>query len=150
MKLHIRTVKKRDLPSIHQLVAELAKYENAENQFTATLDDYINDFEKKCFECIVAEKENTIIGMALYYGTYSTWKGRMLYLEDFVVKENYRGTGVGKMIFNHLLEIARKEAYRLIKWQVLDWNASAINFYEKYEVEIDKEWWNMKIHLDKH
>jgi len=148
VKLHIRKAKKRDLPSIYKLVAELAKYEKAEDQLTATLDDYTNDFEKGSFECIVAEKVDSIIGMALYYGTYSTWKGRMLYLEDFVVEEKYRGSGVGKMIFSKLLEEARRKEYRLIKWQVLEWNEPAINFYEKYEVHTDKEWWNMKIFLN--
>jgi len=147
VKLHVRKAKKRGLPSVYQLVAELAKYEKAEDQLTATLDDYIRDFEKGSFECIVAEKLDSIIGMALYYSTYSTWKGKMLYLEDFVVQEKYRGSGVGKLIFGKLIEVAKRKEYRLVKWQVLDWNEPAINFYQNYDIEVDKEWWNMKIHL---
>ena len=134
-----------DLPAVHALVRELAIYEKAEHEFTATLEDYYADFEARIFQTIVAEQEGEIIGMALYYMTYSTWKGRMLYLEDFVVRESHRRQGIGQLIFDAYLAEARALGCRLTKWQVLDWNRPAVRFYEKQSATIEKEWWNGKI-----
>ena len=86
--------------------------------------------------------------MVFYYLTYSTWKGRMLYLEDFVVLPDYRRFGIGQLLFDALLEVARNKRCKLVKWQVLDWNQPALNFYRKYDAIIEKEWWNGKIFLD--
>ncbi|PSR11886.1 MAG: GNAT family N-acetyltransferase [Bacteroidetes bacterium] len=146
-KINIRSGNKADLPAVHQLVRELAIYEKEEASFTATLADYERDYEAQVFECLVAETEDKIVGMALYYLTYSTWKGRMLYLEDFVINEAWRKEGIGQRLFDALLVRAGELECRLVKWQVLDWNEPAIRFYEKNEAIIEKDWWNGKLFL---
>ena len=95
MATTIRKGKIEDLQYVHDLVRELAVYEKAEHEFIATLEDYQNDFKEGIFEVLLAEIEGEVVGMCLYYMTYSTWKGKMLYLEDFVVKQTYRQAGVG-------------------------------------------------------
>ena len=144
----IRLAEKADLPAIYALVKELALYEKAPESVTATLIDYEIDFDDKIFESIVAEINGEIVGMALYYMAYSTWRGRMLYLEDFVVKESVRKAGIGKLLFDRVLEIAREKKAILLKWQVLDWNEPALNFYKKYDAIIEDEWLNGKLFLD--
>lgn len=143
----IERAQRTDLPAIHGLVRELAVYEKAEPEFIATLDDYYRDFDAGIFEAIVARTDDQVVGMVLYYLTYSTWKGRMLYLEDFVVSETYRGYGLGQKLFDAFLARARELECRLTKWQVLDWNEPAVKFYEKNGATIEKEWWNGKIFL---
>jgi len=144
----IRQGRMEDLPAIHNLVRELAIYEKAEREFTASLEDYRRDFEAGIFETLVAFSGQTAVGMALYYMTYSTWKGRMLYLEDFVVQEACRGRGIGRALFDAFLEQARQKGCRLVKWQVLDWNQPALDFYKRYDAVIEKEWWNGKIRFE--
>ncbi|NJK83087.1 MAG: GNAT family N-acetyltransferase [Saprospiraceae bacterium] len=143
--INIRKATLHDLPFIHELVRELAIYEKAEQEFIATLDDYERDMQAGIFEAIVAEKEQETLGMVLYYMAYSTWKGRMMYLEDFVVKQAYRQHGLGQLLFNAFIEESKQKGCRLAKWQVLDWNAPAIRFYEKNNAIIEKEWWNGKL-----
>lgn len=134
-----------DLKSVHELVGELAAYEKEPDAFTATLDEYKQDFMEGLFECIVAEtKEGEIVGMTLQYLTYSTWKGRMLYLEDFVVKESWRKHGIGQKLFDALFIRAEELKCRLVKWQVLDWNEPALSFYKKNEAIVETNWWNVK------
>ena len=145
MKTTLRKATKRDLQAVLDLVNELALYEKAPQEVTVTLADYETDFENKVFDIILAEQENVIVGIAFYYMAYSTWKGKMLYLEDFVVKEELRGKGIGKLLFKAFLEEAQHLDASLAKWQVLDWNEPAINFYEKYNSTIEKEWYNGKI-----
>ncbi len=147
MDIRIRIAQKEDIPAIHQLVRELAIYEKEEAAFTATLEDYYQDFTDHVFEAQVAIADNQVVGMILYYMTYSTWKGKMLYLEDFVVQEAFRGKGIGQKLFDAYLDTARAKGCRLTKWQVLDWNQPAIDFYEKNKAIIEKEWWNAKIFL---
>lgn len=143
----IRKAQSTDLEAIHDLVRELAVYEKAEPEFVATLADYQKDFAAGVFSCHVATVDGQVAGMALYYMTYSTWKGKMLYLEDFVVSESYRRLGLGQMLFDAFLEEAKKQECRLVKWQVLDWNEPALHFYRKNNAVIEKEWWNGKIFL---
>ncbi len=145
--LNIRKANEEDLPDLHALVRELAIYEKAESAFTATLETYRQDFRAGVFEALVAEQRGAIVGMALYYLTYSTWKGKMLYLEDFVVKHPYRRQGIGEALFDSFLEQAREKGCRLVKWQVLDWNEPAIRFYKKKAATLETEWWNGKIFL---
>lgn len=144
----VRPAESRDLAAIHRLVGELAAYEKAAEEFTASLADYERDFAAGVFEAMVAETEaDGVVGMALYYLTYSTWKGRMLYLEDFVVSESHRGLGIGQRLFDAFLQRARELDCRLTKWQVLDWNEPALAFYRKNAAIIEREWWNGKIFL---
>ena len=147
-KITIRKAQKDDLPAIYALVKELALYEKSPESVTATIEDYYQDFEDNIFESIVAERDSEVIGMALYYMTYSTWKGRMLYLEDFVVKESERKLGIGKLLFDEVIKIAKSKKAVLLKWQVLDWNDPAIQFYKKYDTIFENEWLNGKLFLD--
>ncbi len=143
----IRQAGPEDLPAIHDLVRELAIYEKAENEFTATLQDYQRDMQAGIFEALVADLNGEIAGMALYYMAYSTWKGRMLYLEDFIVKEAFRNMGIGAKLFKAFLAEAERKQCRLVKWQVLGWNEPAIRFYKKFQASLENEWLNGKIFL---
>jgi GNAT superfamily N-acetyltransferase len=147
MPVEIREASSKDLPSIYDLVVGLAIYEQAEEKVTATIEDYHRDFSGGLFRALVAEYEGEVIAMALFYPTYSTWKGKMLYLEDLYVKEQHRRKGIGQMLFDHLIQVGRDEDFRLMKWQVLDWNTPAIKFYERNSALIDKTWWNGMILL---
>lgn len=144
----IRKGTSHDLPEIHRLVADLAEYEKAPEEFIATIEEYERDFSAGIFDFIVAEVSGKIVGMALYYMAYSTWKGKMLYLEDFVVEEAARGKGIGKLLFDAFLHLAREAGCRLVKWQVLDWNTPAIEFYERCGATMESEWYNGKIFLN--
>ncbi|MGA1543984.1 MAG: GNAT family N-acetyltransferase [Saprospiraceae bacterium] len=145
MEIKIRTATLNDMEAVHQLVNELAIYEKEPDAFIAPLSAYQQDFKNGIFEVQVAETAGKFIGMVFYYMAYSTWKGRMLYLEDFVVAEEYRGKGVGQMLFDQFIQTAREKNCVMVKWQVLDWNEPAINFYEKNEATIEKGWYNVKI-----
>lgn len=148
MKISTRKGTSDDLATVYQLVYELALYEKEPEALTASLEDYQNDFAAGYFETEVAEADGKVVGMVLYYDTYSTWKGRMMHLEDFVVSEDVRGQGIGQILFDRFLEIARKKGARMVKWQVLDWNTPAIRFYEKNKSTIDKRWWDCKIFFE--
>ncbi|PHI21091.1 GNAT family N-acetyltransferase [Lewinellaceae bacterium SD302] len=146
--INIRSAVATDLPAIHGLVGELADYEKALPSFTATIQQYREEFAAGTFSAHVAEtSEGEIIGMTLYYDTFSTWKGKMLYLEDFVVRRSYRGKGIGKALFDEFKAEAERRGCALIKWQVLDWNTPAVEFYERQGATIEKEWWNGKMFL---
>ncbi len=142
MSINIRKATAEDLKAIHNLVTELAIYEKEPEAVTATLQDYQNDFAAGIFQAFVAEANGEIIGMTLYYIAYSTWKGKMLFLEDFVITQSYRRKGIGKLLFDALIEEAKKLGVARMKWQVLDWNEPAINFYKKYNARIDEGWLN--------
>ncbi|MEP7266002.1 MAG: GNAT family N-acetyltransferase [Saprospiraceae bacterium] len=142
----IRKANVDDLEYLLDLVKELARFENAPEAVTANLQDYRENFEQGVFEALVATNNvGKIVGTAIFYVCWSTWKGRMLYLEDFVVLEDERGKGIGKILFEAVVEEARHQKCALMKWQVLDWNIPAINFYLKNNAIIEKEWWNGKI-----
>ena len=141
----IRRAGIEDMGGILELVKELARYENAEDQVKTTLEDYEKNFLSGVFDATVAEANGVIIGMVLYFVCWSTWRGRMMYLDDFVVKEDLRQSGVGQMLFDELFIEAKKRGCKLVKWQVLDWNKPALKFYKKNKSIIEKEWWNGKI-----
>ena len=107
--------------------------------------DYERAFDDGLISMLVAENENAIVGMTLFYDTFSTWKGKMLYLEDFVVKAKFRSLGIGSLLFDATLTEAKKRGCALMKWQVLDWNTEATKFYIRKKAEIEKEWWNGRI-----
>ena len=146
-KITIRKGSVQDMKAVHDLVVELAIYEQAGQEVTTKVKDYEKDFKDNIFEVLVAEYEEQVIGMALYYMTYSTWKGRMIYLEDFVVRNEYRRFGVGQLLFDAFLAEAQQLEAKLVKWQVLDWNEPAIAFYRKNKATIEQDWWNCKIFL---
>lgn len=147
MTISTRKAIKSDLPAVLELVKELAIYENEPEAVTASLVDYQSAFDEDLIQVLVAEEESTIVGMALYYLTFSTWKGKMMYLEDFVVSETYRRSGVGDQLWEALLKDAKEQKCILLKWQVLDWNEPALNFYAKKKATIEKDWWNGKVFL---
>jgi GNAT superfamily N-acetyltransferase len=147
MKSIIRKAKREDISAIFGLVQELALYERAPEAVTTSVEIYLQDFENHIFDAHVAEMDGKVVGMILYYMAYSTWKGRMLYLEDFYVQEAYRRYGIGQQLFDTFLEEGRRQDVTLVKWQVIDWNDPALQFYEKNNAIIEKEWWNGKIFL---
>ena len=149
MNIQIRQGTARDLPAVHGLVRELARFEKAEASFVASLEEYQQDMKDEFFAVIVAEDmaAGKVVGMALYNFAYSTWKGRMLYLEDFVVDPDYRRYGIGQRLWDVLKERGRERGCKLLKWQVLDWNTDAISFYEKQNATIEQEWYNGKLTL---
>jgi GNAT superfamily N-acetyltransferase len=147
MKITIREGVKTDLSAVLQLIKELADYENALDQVTITQEDLENDgfSERPWYWFLVAEKNNEIIGLSFYWIRYSTWKGKFLFLEDFVIKQEYRNKGVGSQLFEETIKICKKLKLNGMIWQVLDWNTPAINFYKKYNADISKNWLNGKL-----
>ena len=141
----IRKAEKSDMNSILNLVNELALYEKMPEEVTVIEENYLQNFEENVFDAIVAEHEGQIIGMALYFLSFSTWKGKMMYLEDFVVKPEFRRRGIGQLLFDGIIAEAKKQDCKMMKWQVLDWNESAIEFYKKYNATFDGEWFNVKL-----
>jgi GNAT superfamily N-acetyltransferase len=105
--------------------------------------------ENKIFEFFVAELGETVVGLALYYYKYSTWKGRCLYLEDIIVSEKYRRHGIGSLLFDKVVDVANTQKVRRMEWQVLDWNESAIAFYKKHQAILDYEWVNAKFEWER-
>jgi GNAT superfamily N-acetyltransferase len=147
MNITIRKGIKNDLPQALDLVKELAAYEKAPLEVSVTLEEMEEDgFGKHpIFEFFVAEAENKIVGMALYYIKYSTWKGKCLFLEDIIVTESFRKSGIGKKLFDEVVNVAKEKKVRRMEWQVLEWNTPAIKFYEKVNSNFDNEWVNCKL-----
>jgi GNAT superfamily N-acetyltransferase len=146
--LTIRRGTEADLPRVHELIVELAIYERAPDEVTNTLDDMRRDGfgPHSIFSFFVAETaEQGILGIALYYTAYSTWKGRMLYLEDLVVTEAARQQGIGRKLFDAVVAEARRTGAHRMKWQVLEWNEPAIEFYKKIGANLDPEWLNANL-----
>lgn len=146
----IRKATKEDMPAVLGLVKELAEYEKAPNDVIVTADDFIRDGfgEHPLFFCFVAERGKTIVGMALYYINYSTWKGPCVFLEDIVVTQSERKTGIGKQLFEAVMKAAKERGAKRMSWQVLDWNEPAIKFYEKYQPQVLNEWLNYRLTED--
>jgi len=149
MDITIRRAIKEDCPRLLELVQELATYEKAPNEVTVTLDHFIESgFGKNpVWRTFVAEADGVIQGFALYYIRYSTWKGQAMYLEDILVTNEMRGKGIGKLLFDRLIEEAKEKKFNRIIWQVLDWNEPAINFYKKYNADFDGGWLNCSIYI---
>jgi GNAT superfamily N-acetyltransferase len=147
MNVHIREAVKDDCVRLMELINELALYEKAPQEVTVTLEEFeeAGFGEKPVWRALVAEVEGLIVGFALYYVRYSTWKGCRMYLEDLLVTEPMRGRGIGKLLFNQLILEAKSKNYSGMVWQVLDWNEPAINFYNKYEANIETGWWNVAL-----
>lgn len=138
------------MSSVLGLITELAIYENAESEVNNTKEKLIADGfgRNPAFECIVAETNHEIVGFALFFQKYSTWKGKSIFLEDLCVTESHRNEGIGELLFNKVLTIARDRGMKRLDWQVLDWNAPAIAFYKKHNAELDSTWINGRITLD--
>jgi GNAT superfamily N-acetyltransferase len=144
MQINLRVAVKEDCPRLLELVHELALFEKAPEEVTVTLEEFENAGfgNKPVWKTFVAEVDGVIVGFALYYIRYSTWKGCRMYLEDLIVTESWRGKGVGKLLFDRLIIEAREMGLNGMSWQVLDWNEPAIKFYKKYEAALDGAWIN--------
>ncbi len=174
MSINIRQAKRDDCKRIFELVNELALYEKAPDEVTVSLEHFIDsgfgskpvwwalvatspsnslskEERKYAYESRMkssftdAKNSETIIGFALYYIRFSTWKGQRMYLEDLLVTEKMRGKGVGKLLFDELIEEAKRKKLAGIAWQVLDWNEPGINFYKKYNAAFDGGWLNCSV-----
>ena len=160
MSIQIRRAVKEDCKRLLELVNELALYEKAPQEVTVTLEHFEESgFGKNpvwwAFVATspkpskggeqAAENQETLLGFALYYIRYSTWKGQRMYLEDILVTESARGEGIGKLLMGQLIVEAKEKNFSGIVWQVLEWNEPAINFYKKYNASFDGEWVNCSI-----
>ena len=141
----IRKAFETDLQSVYDLIHELAVFEKQPQEPTNLFMDFVQDFMSGCFEIFIATSEEEVLGMTLFHDAYSSWKGRILYLDDFVIKESHRGKGIGKLLFEAYLEEGKKRNVKQFRWHVLDWNQSAIEFYKKYNSSFDNEWITCKI-----
>ena len=145
----IRNAKVGDEAEIHQLIKELATYEKAPNEVTNTIGELRQHlFEEEICHALVALENNRIVGFALYYISYSTWKGKCLYLEDFYVQPKHRKKGIGEQLFKKTIQIAKLMKAKRMDWQVLNWNEIAINFYKKQGTKLDSSWMNGRISFE--
>lgn len=145
--IQIRRGTKADIPAVLQLIKELALYEKAPEEVTNTIEAMEQDGfgEHPVFRLLVAETEGGVVGMAIYFIKYSTWKGKGVYLDDIVVNEAFRGQGVGRILLDEVIRDCKNLGAKQLHWQVLDWNEPAINFYKKYAASFDNEWINCKL-----
>lgn len=147
MSIEIRRARREDCPRLMELVHELAVYEKAPDEVTVSLEHFTESGfgAQPVWWAFVAEVDGHIEGFALYYIRYSTWKGQRLYLEDLIVTDAMRGKGLGKMLFDRLIEEMKEKKFSGMVWQVLDWNTSAIDFYKRYGAALDAGWINCSI-----
>ncbi|MEZ4910619.1 MAG: GNAT family N-acetyltransferase [Saprospiraceae bacterium] len=133
------------LPFIYDFVKELAQYERAPDAVTTTLTEYELAFADGLIDGHLAKLGSSFVGGTLFYMTFSTWKGKCMYLEDFYIKPDFRQYGIGQMLFDAYVRRSRECGAKMLKWQVLDWNMPALKFYAKNNAIIETEWWNGKI-----
>lgn len=148
MEIRIRKAKENDFPAILTLIKELAVYEKSPEKVTNSVE--LMSKEKDYFNCFVAETENDeIVGMALYFFAYYTWVGKSLYLDDIYVRENFRNKKIGSALLRKIFVTAKEQDCKRIRWQVLNWNKSAIEVYRKAGALIEDEWLNCTMECDK-
>lgn len=140
--MHIRKATPEDMPGVLKLIQELATFEKEPNAVIITAEDLVRDgfCETPLFYTFVAESNNEIIGIALYYYRYSTWKGKTIHLEDLIVKQSERGTGAGFALYSEIIKQGKKDQVKRIEWAVLDWNTPAIEFYKKSGAKHLSDW----------
>ena len=146
--LHIREGVAEDMPSVLELIKELALFEKEPEAVVLTTEDLVRDGFgiQPLFHTFIAVENEEIIGMALYYYRYSTWKGKTLHLEDLIIKENKRGTGAGFALYKEIIIQGKRDGVRRIEWNVLNWNTNAIKFYEKSGAKVLEDW--RVVHMD--
>ena len=142
MEFQVRKATKNDMPSVLKLINELAVYEREPDAVEVTVADLERDgfSDQPLFNCFVAEAEDKIVGMALFYNRYSTWKGKTIHLEDLIVNEDYRGKGIGMQLYKKVMQFALEEKIKRVEWVVLDWNTPAVNFYKNTGASVFSEW----------
>ena len=146
--MKIRKGTPQDMPDVLALITELAVFEKEPDAVVISTEDLLRDgfSENPLFHTFVAEVNEEIIGVALYYYRFSTWKGKTIHLEDLIVKENKRGTGAGFALYKEIIKQGKAENVRRIEWNVLDWNTPAIDFYEKSGAKVLGDW--RVVHMD--
>lgn len=146
--MQIRKAVPEDMPAVLELINELAIFEKEPEAVVVTVADLVRDGfgEQPLFHVFVAENQSEIIGMALYYYRFSTWKGKTIHLEDLIVKENQRGTGAGFALYTEIIKQGKKDNVRRIEWNVLDWNTPAVDFYIKSGAKVLDDW--RVVHMD--
>jgi GNAT superfamily N-acetyltransferase len=150
MEIKIRNAEKGDMPQVLELIKELALFEREPNAVEVTVGDLESAGfgDNPQFTCFVAELAGEIIGMALVYFRFSTWKGRTIHLEDLIIKENMRSRGAGSKLYRRVMEFAREKGVKRVNWEVLDWNEGAIQFYERTGAHVMHDWRPVAMHLD--
>ncbi|MDL5511299.1 GNAT family N-acetyltransferase [Arenibacter sp. M-2] len=148
MEYNIRDAEAKDMAQVHKLIKELAVFEKEDNAVEVTEEDLKRDGfgSDKLFHCYVAEANDKVVGMALLYNRYSTWKGPIIHLEDLIVTESMRGSGLGAALLEKVVEHGYRLGVKRISWEVLDWNEPAILFYESRGANVLRDW-NV-VHLD--
>src|SRR5690606_17437025 len=147
MNYTIREAKREDMPQVLQLIKELAAYENASGEVEIGLKELEEEgFDHQNFKCFVADVEGKIEGMALVYFRFSTWKGRTVHLEDLIVRESMRGTGLGGALYQRVVEYGYENGVKRVEWVVSEGNKNAIEFYENTGADIKKNWYT--VHMD--
>ena len=146
-ELIIRNALPTDMEAVLSMIKELAEYEKALDKVKMTTEQLIEDGfgHSSLFQSIIAIYKGEICGYAIYYFGYSTWNGKTLYLEDIMIKGNYRRKGIGQKLFNEIVKIAKQENVKRLDWQVLNWNQSAIDFYKKNNASFEDEWLNGRL-----
>ncbi|MCB0464147.1 MAG: GNAT family N-acetyltransferase [Aequorivita sp.] len=146
--MKVRKALKNDMPQVLELIKELAIFEKEPNAVEVTVADLEREGfgENPLFTCFVAELDSEIVGAALVYYRFSTWKGRILHLEDLIVKEAHRGKGIGEALYKQVMKYAHDQGLKRVSWDVLDWNTGAIRFYERSGATVLKTW--RVVHMD--
>ncbi|TNJ44152.1 GNAT family N-acetyltransferase [Tamlana fucoidanivorans] len=142
MAVIIRDSQKKDMHQVLRLIQELAIFEKEPDAVEITVTDLENDGfgSHPAFHCFVAEVDSKIVGIALIYNRYSTWKGKAIHLEDLIVSEAMRGTGIGTALLNEVIKYGHSLGVKRINWEVLDWNEPAIEFYESKGAKVMRDW----------
>ncbi|MCG2460146.1 GNAT family N-acetyltransferase [Flavobacteriaceae bacterium F89] len=142
MVFNIREAVKEDMPQVLELIRELAVFEKEAQAVEITTADLIHDGfgPNKLFHCFIGESEGAIAGIALVYPRYSTWKGPSLHLEDLIVTQKMRGSGLGGALLTEVVKYGHKMGVKRINWEVLDWNENAISFYESKGAKVMRDW----------
>ncbi|MDT0687926.1 GNAT family N-acetyltransferase [Autumnicola psychrophila] len=144
MEYTIREARKEDMAAVLNLIKELAAYENSSDEVEVEIEDLEKEgFENGNFKCFVADVEGTIEGMALVYFRFSTWKGRTVHLEDLIVRESMRGTGLGGALYQKVVEYGHENGVKRVEWVVSEGNRNAIEFYENTGADIKKNWYTV-------
>ena len=140
--MNIRKGNPEDMKAVLDLIQDLADFEKEPDAVVVTVEDLIRDGfgTVPLFHVFVAEVESEVVGIALYYYRYSTWKGKTIHLEDLIVKDKMRGKGVGYALYSEIMKQGKKDGVRRIEWAVLDWNTPAIEFYEKSGAKVYDDW----------
>ncbi|GGD47841.1 GNAT family N-acetyltransferase [Muriicola marianensis] len=142
MKIDIREARPSDMTAVLDLIKELAHFEREPDAVEISSEELVEDgFGKDpCFTCFIGEVDGSIGGMALVYPRYSTWKGKVIHLEDLIVKEKYRGQGLGNALLERVVQYGHDLGVKRISWEVLDWNEPAISFYERKGARVMRDW----------